>query len=245
LVIVGSPSNGQFLPVLTNLLRTSFGLLMLALAVGAFPGAFGPRWGPNQRAREKIIDLDAVRALTWSEFRARCSESFARLGYTVEQEPAGSTDDAVSLVLRRDGEVSLVQCRRWRSPNIGIKEVRELYEAVAARNADRGIFVASGSFSGPAMEFAIKKPLVLIDGAALARLFLEWMPKTASAEHASIAAQTPNSIKRLTGPRSGIGLNNKDRRPSPHRDESTHRQHPGIAFGPGPHLHGPDGGVKF
>jgi hypothetical protein len=91
----------------------------------------------------------------------------------------------------------------------------------------------------------MKKPLVLIDGAGLARLFLEWMPKPANAEHTGVAAQTPKGIKRLTGPRSGILSDDRDCRPSLNRSESTHRQHPGIAFGPGPHLHGPDGGVKF
>ena len=75
--------------------------------------------------------------------------------------------------MRKDGKVTFVQCKHWKTNNVGVKVVRELYGVMKAKNADRGIVVTYGSFTQDACAFAKGKPLELVDGKQLLALIEE------------------------------------------------------------------------
>lgn len=64
----------------------------------------------------------------------------------------------------------MVQCKRWRTAQVGVSLVRELYGVMVAEKAERAIFVTTGSFTEESDGFAQGKPLELVDGEALAKL---------------------------------------------------------------------------
>jgi restriction system protein len=74
-------------------------------------------------------------------------------------------------MLGKDGKRILVQCKNWRSSKVGVSTVRELFGVVTAEGASEGIVVCSGKYTNDALDFAKGKPITLVDGAALARLF--------------------------------------------------------------------------
>jgi restriction system protein len=95
-------------------------------------------------------------------------EIFRREGYTIELSAAVNTEDGIDLMLRRDSETTLVQCKHWKAPRVTAREVREFYGTMAAGGTPRGIFVTTGMFTPDATSFAPDKGIELIDGAALA-----------------------------------------------------------------------------
>ena len=64
----------------------------------------------------------------------------------------------------------LFDCKRWKTQQVGVDKVRELFGVVTAERAHRGILVTSGSFTREALSFQVGKPLILVDGPALAQL---------------------------------------------------------------------------
>jgi restriction system protein len=113
-------------------------------------------------------DLDPLMTMSWSEFEHLVGEVYRRRGYAVVETPQGA-DGGVDLVARRDGEVLLVQCKQWRTRDVGVSVVRELLGVVAAKGANRGAVVTVGRFTEEAHRFARQTQIELVDGEALRR----------------------------------------------------------------------------
>jgi len=112
-------------------------------------------------------DIGSLRSLSWQEFEQLVGEAYRRQGYSVEETGGGGADGGVDLVLYRNGAKTLVQCKQWKAWKVGVKVVRELYGAVTAEKAAAGIVVTCGEFTREARDFAVGKPLQLVDGPAL------------------------------------------------------------------------------
>ena len=110
--------------------------------------------------------LAALRAMPWDDFGRIVSEAYRRQGYTVEESEGGAFD----FRLRKDDRITLVQCRRWKVNQVGVKPVEELYEAMNKFEAFNGVCISTGEFSASARDFAAGKPVTLLSGAALAKL---------------------------------------------------------------------------
>lgn len=135
-------------------------------------GSFG---GYRYRQRHatflrKNITLDWVNGMSWQEFENLVGEIFRARGYLVENVGGGGADGGIDLRLRREGEITLVQCKRWKVFKVGVKPIREFFGVMASEGVDRGIFVSSGIYTNEAVRFAEGKPLELIDGAQLAEM---------------------------------------------------------------------------
>lgn len=88
----------------------------------------------------------------------------------MQENTGGGADGGVDLVLSKNGERILVQCKNWKSSKVGVSTVRELFGVMTAEGASGGVVVCSGQYTNDALEFAMGKPITLVDGAALARL---------------------------------------------------------------------------
>jgi restriction system protein len=119
-------------------------------------------------ARYHGEDIDPLMTMSWSEFEHLVGEIYRRRGYAVMETPQGA-DGGIDLVARRDGEVLLVQCKQWRTRDVGVSVVRELLGVVAAKGASRGAVVTVGRFTEEARRFAQQTQIELVDGEALRR----------------------------------------------------------------------------
>lgn len=133
------------------------------IAVAAYAG-----W--KQRRRPSSVNVEkrlaALRGMPWENFRLIINEAYRRQGYTVEASESGAFD----FRLRKDGRSTLVQCRRWKVNQVGVKPVQELHAAMNASDAYNGVCISAGEFSASAREFAAGKRMTLLNGAPLAEL---------------------------------------------------------------------------
>ncbi len=109
---------------------------------------------------------NAAKSLSWQEFEMLVGEAFRRDGYAVRETQAGP-DGGVDLELKKDGELSLVQCKQWRATKVGVSTVRELFGVMAARGAVAAFVVTTGVFTKEAQRFSEGRNITLIDAPAL------------------------------------------------------------------------------
>lgn len=107
---------------------------------------------------------------TWAELEEVVGAAYQRLGYQLVRRGGAHPDGGVDLELRRADEKVLVQCKYWKTWQVGVRPVRELWGVVASEGATRAIFVTTGGYSAAAREFAKDKAMELLDGPALTSL---------------------------------------------------------------------------
>jgi restriction system protein len=124
----------------------------------------------GRRRLDATSGLDDIRGMSWSQFEKLVAEAYRRKGYVVEERGGPSGDGGVDLVLRSKGEVTLVQCKRWKARRVGVSVVRELFGVMHAEGAAAGIVATCGDFTREARAFAEQNGVALVAGESLARL---------------------------------------------------------------------------
>ncbi len=110
--------------------------------------------------------LEAVRAMSWSDFSRALEDAFRKDGYSVNRLDGAAAD----FEMTKAGRTALVACKRWKVARTGVDPLRDLYAAKDAREANDCIYVATGEITGGARKFALEKRIRLIDGVELAKL---------------------------------------------------------------------------
>lgn len=109
----------------------------------------------------------AVASMSWREFELLIGEAFRQRGYRVEERGGSGADGGIDLMLTRDGQKTLVQCKHWKAYRVGVPVVRELYGVMTAERASAGMVVTSGRFTPEAEAFAAGVSIELVNGQAL------------------------------------------------------------------------------
>ncbi len=139
--------------------------LLLAFGIAALSSAAG------RRARRKLLeqqtDLDSIRDLPWDDFEHLVGEAYRRLGYHVRETGSDDRHGGADLVLRRRGETTLVECKRWRLRKVRVATLRELQGVMAAEHAQHGVVVTTSAFTQDARAFALDRGIELVDGPQL------------------------------------------------------------------------------
>lgn len=112
----------------------------------------------------------ALNALSWIEFESYVGEFFKHQGYQVKQAFSAKPDGGVDIWLTKDGELSLVQCKHWKTRKVGIQIVREMYAVMIEHCASKMIIVTSGDFTSEAIDFVQGKRLWLVNGGELVHM---------------------------------------------------------------------------
>lgn len=176
-------------------------IVPLICMLGALFSALG-RWKRGQlfSAVEQSDSAGALNEMSWHEFEMLVGEAFRRRGYAVIETGGGGADGGIDLVLRKDGEKFLVQCKQWKAYKVGVTTVRELYGVMAAGGAVGGFVVTSGVFTQEAKFFAEGRNIDLIGGSELTAIIkqIQRQPQAAAAMaqrpslNAPAAATTPS-----------------------------------------------------
>jgi HJR/Mrr/RecB family endonuclease len=118
-----------------------------------------------------MIDrLETMRKMNPVEFEIFIGSLFTSMGYQADTTKK-SGDHGVDLYLRKDGNLAIVQCKRYYEGNqISERTVRDFYGSMLHERACEGYFVTTSSFSMPARQWAHGKFLHLVDGRELS----EW-----------------------------------------------------------------------
>lgn len=152
---------------------------------------------PNPFPQRATIPRETPRAwppfdlLSWRQFEQAAAEAFRAQGYAVQLTRDGA-DGGVDLILDRDGERTLVQCKHWAAWKVGVKTVRELYGVMTAQGVGAGIVVTSGRFTEEARDFASGVPVRLLDGRDVAAM-LDGVPVPEELAGLAAARSRPDS----------------------------------------------------
>lgn len=126
-------------------------------------------WGLQ---RNRTQWRDGLSRTSWQDFERLLARHYREEGFEVEHcgtaENASRFDGGVDLVLRRDGETVLVQCKHWNAAQVPHNDVHQLLGLLETRQAQRAILITSGEFTVAARDAASRTQRIqLIDGMAL------------------------------------------------------------------------------
>ena len=132
------------------------------------------RW-EAERARQASLRaerrkrLDHWLSLRGIQFEQELAALYRHLGYQVRATPK-SGDQGIDLILTKDGEITIVQCKGQKGPATPAV-VRELYGSFYAfEGASHAILARTGGFTQRVKDFAIGKPITLISTIEMAKM---------------------------------------------------------------------------
>ncbi len=167
-------------------------LAPLPFLAGAFVSAIRRRRAGELHDQVAADGSDnALDKMTWFEFEGLVAETFRRKGYRVLEKGGDGPDGGVDLVVYMGSDKYLVQCKQWKTRQVGVAIVRELYGVMTAERAVGGFVVASGDFTPDAKAFAMGRSIELVDSRKLRRLVGGELP----AAQASATAADPKCPK--------------------------------------------------
>lgn len=127
--------------------------------------------------------LDQVLEMSDQFFKKLVVELLVAMGYGGSMADAGksvgrSGDGGIDGVIKEDKlglDVIVIQAKRWTSNSVGRPENQAFVGSMEAYRANKGVFITTSSFSGPAHEYTkqIQRKISLIDGKMLAELMIE------------------------------------------------------------------------
>lgn len=166
----------QFGQMLTGqMFRTISMFLQFIIPVAFCFGAIGSLFGRFKRRKlmgdvaSAIKPGKTIEGISWQQFEQLTGEAFRRQGFTVTETGGNGPDGGIDLVLHKDGEKYLVQCKQWRSLKVGVAVIREFFGVMVAQGAVGGFVVTSGAFTAEAKSFASGRGIRLVEGAELNR----------------------------------------------------------------------------
>lgn len=108
---------------------------------------------------------ESLGAMTWPDCADSLEAAFRREGYVVTRGPGNPVD----FLLERQGRVTVVSARRWKSARPGVDALRALDEAREAADAQRARLVCLNEPTEAAREFATRHRMEVWQADAYAR----------------------------------------------------------------------------
>lgn len=158
----------QVMPAIGSLAWLLGGLfaLLCVLVAGQSAAASAHR----RRLLARGTTLDQLLALDPYDFERWVGAWYRARGFSVHEQGLGGADGGVDLFLRKQGKLTLVQCKRYRTRAVGAPVVRELAGLLGHHSASAAILVTTSRFTVEAQMFARGKPIELIDGPRLQQM---------------------------------------------------------------------------
>lgn len=117
-----------------------------------------------------------INNLSGVEFENICQQLVENMGFKTETTKA-SGDGGIDLISYNKQPLLsgkyIIQCKRY-SGSVGEPIIRDLYGVVTSERANKGILMTTGYFTKSAISFAEGKPIELIDGQMLNKLFEQY-----------------------------------------------------------------------
>ena len=113
-----------------------------------------------ERTRERL------QAMAWPEFCELLEQGFKREGFSVTRINGREGTD---LRLEREGRVTVVGARRWKSAGIGVDQLRPLASALESDDVQYARLIGLGELTDSARSFAAKQRIEVWQLAQLAQ----------------------------------------------------------------------------
>jgi len=114
--------------------------------------------------------IERLRTIDWFQFEKVIGVVYAKQGYRVEQRGGANPDGGIDLILEREGERTAIQCKHWKTWNLGVKPVREFLGAMTDAGIRKGIVITLGGYTEEAKQLADKHGIQILNETGLANL---------------------------------------------------------------------------
>jgi len=126
---------------------------------------------PSQSALQTPANvIHQLRKIDWFQFEKLVELVYRKLGYSVTKRGGANPDGGIDLVIEKDGAKIAIQCKQWKTWNVGVKAVREFLGALTDANIQSGIFITLNGYSGEAKALAEKHGIQIINETGLAEM---------------------------------------------------------------------------
>jgi restriction system protein len=143
-----------------------------------------PRFIEEQDVLSELDERPNLMELSPSEFESLISNLFQKMGLDTKLTQA-SRDGGVDCVAYDPrpvlGGKVVIQAKRYKN-TVGVSAVRDLFGTMHNEGATKGILVTTSHYGKSAYEFAVNKPLELLDGPNLLYLLTEYAGISAKIE---------------------------------------------------------------
>jgi HJR/Mrr/RecB family endonuclease len=119
----------------------------------------------NIRKKTRIIndgEVQKLKSMDPTEFEKYIADLFSLKGYQAEVTKR-TGDGGKDVILRKGEELKIVECKRYNAPKVSRPDIQKFHSAIMDTKAQEGFYVTTGYFTQPAIEYALDKPIQLID----------------------------------------------------------------------------------
>src|SRR5271165_1456211 len=141
---------------------------------------------------------EVVRGMGWRDFESLICAALREEGYRVDERGGSGPTGEIDLIASRAKKRLLIQCKHWKTQQVGVSVIRDLSGVVVARRADGGVAVTGGAFTKEAHDLAQGCGIRLIDG--------KWLQEIIAAQAAQRALLSPTASAAPTCPKCGAQM---------------------------------------
>lgn len=129
-----------------------------------------PYYKPEAPAQSVGQLIEQLRGIDWFQFEKIVALAYQKLGYAVTRRGGANPDGGIDLVVERNGQRWAVQCKQWKTWNVGVKAVREFLGALTDAGIQKGVFITLCGYTGEAKQLAEKHGIEIINETGLAQM---------------------------------------------------------------------------
>lgn len=150
-------------------------------------------WERRQRRElaKKVKTLRDLEKLTWRQFEIVVAQAYREQGWHARATGLGGPDGGIDVVIRKNKDIRVVQCKHWDQEPVGEPLVRQLQGAINDRglktSAQAGIFVTTSSYTTSAVEFARRNNIELVDSKGVLRLLAPVLGTTPEEQQTTVS----------------------------------------------------------
>jgi len=98
--------------------------------------------------------LEQLRSIDWFQFEELVALVYQKLGYAVTRRGGENPDGGIDLIVEKDGQRAAVQCKQWKTWNVGVRNVREFLGAMTHGQIEQGVFITLRGYTREAKQLA-------------------------------------------------------------------------------------------
>ena len=96
---------------------------------------------PEHKPQTSADLVQQLRSIDWFQFEQLVALVYRKQGYAVSRRGGANPDGGIDLVIEKNGTRTAIQCKHWKTWNVGVKAVRELLGALTDAGIRRGLFI--------------------------------------------------------------------------------------------------------
>jgi hypothetical protein len=105
---------------------------------------------------------EQLRKIDWFQFEKLMELIYQHQGFSVKRFGGANPDGGIDLIIESPTEKFAVQCKQWKTWQVGVQPIREFLGALTDRKIEKGIFVTLKGYSRDAEQLADKHGIQIL-----------------------------------------------------------------------------------